>query len=245
VLAARPFPTSVTTVPTIPWLTLSEKVEVTVNAAVGAKAPWVIDIVFEPTGEEGTWVSQTMPPVALVEDVQSAVVLSQLTVAEVVPANPSPVIVTAVPTGPVVGFTVTDGLTVKGAFAELVDSAAMTVCVPAVDSGTSNVQVRSPRLSVLEPVQTTGLASQVTVNSARPSKPVPVTVTEAPTVPVEMERVTWGSTVNRAVAVFVPSLAFNVWEPATEAGMVKAQLKAPAALEVSDPEVQVVIGVAE
>lgn len=42
---------------------------------------------------------------------------------------------------------------------------------------------------------------------------------------------------NAAVAVFVPSLAAMVWDPATEAGTVKPQLNVPVAEEVNEPDV--------
>jgi hypothetical protein len=78
-----------------------------------------------------------------------------------------------------------------------------------------------------------------------PSNPVPVAVTEEPTMPLDVERVMWGSTVNDAVPEFVRSLASRRWEPATAAGTVKAQEKSPDEPAVREPEVQDEIGVAE
>lgn len=151
-----------TSVPTIPWLTLSENVELTVNVAEGEYEPWTMVTVFVPSGDGGTWELQTRPPDEFVFAVQSAIAPFQLTVVEVDPANPVPVTVIAVPTGPEVGVTAVAGVTVKGASAEFELSAAVTVWAPAVASGTGNEQANDPTLFV-DPEQTTGLASQVTV----------------------------------------------------------------------------------
>jgi hypothetical protein len=163
VLARRPLPSSVTTVPTIPCPTLSEKLEVTLNVADGEKDPSAIATVFAPMGDDGTRELQTIPPEALVVVEQSVVVASQVTVADADPSNPLPVTTIAVPTTPDVGLTTTAGSTVKGAFAEFEFSAAPTVCPPAVDEGTENVQSKSPTLFVVETVHETTLASQVSV----------------------------------------------------------------------------------
>jgi hypothetical protein len=72
-----------------------------------------------------------------------------------------------------------------------------------------------------------------------PSKPVPVTVTEVPTIPLDTESVMWGSTVNAADASFVPSLATIECVPATEAGTVNPQLNVPVAVVDSEPDVHV------
>src|ERR1700691_2829132 len=190
VLARRPLPSSVTTVPTIPCPTLSEKLEVTLNVADGEKDPSAIATVFAPMGDDGTRELQTLPPEALLVVEQSVVEGSQVTVEDADPSNPLPVTTIAVPTTPDVGLTTTAGSTVesalpvtmiavptsrpvglttpagstvKGAFAEFEFSAAPTVCPPAVDEGTENVQSKSPTLFVVETVHETTLASQVSV----------------------------------------------------------------------------------
>jgi len=99
-----------------------------------------------------------------------------------------PVIVTDVPTGPVVGFNVSVGaVTVKVAVAVWAEaSVAATVLAPPVEVGTANVQVNVPEVPVCIGVglvvTDTPLKVIVTVEEA--AKPWPDAVTVVPMSPV-------------------------------------------------------------
>jgi hypothetical protein len=66
VLAESPVPARVTTVPTMPWVGLMEKLDVTVNVAPRESAPAVMLAELGPRGDGGTWKVQTIPPDAFV-----------------------------------------------------------------------------------------------------------------------------------------------------------------------------------
>jgi hypothetical protein len=109
-----------------------------------------------------------------------------------------------------------------------------------VVAGTVSVQENPPSAEVVvpPPVQAIALPPQVKENVEPPAKPVPVAVTEVPTIPLVGARTRWAVTVKTAVAEFVPSVAATVWVPAAAVGIVNVQLKLPTLLVESDPDVQ-------
>ncbi len=90
-----------------------------------------------------------------------------------------PETITGEPTTSDVGFRLIPGLRVKVAEAECENtSVAVTMCAPSVETGTVNVALKEPVPPVLEVPMV--IESNVTVTTADPPKPDPVTVNEEP-----------------------------------------------------------------
>jgi hypothetical protein len=209
----------------------------TVKVCVGAvSGPSVAFTVCAPAAAAGTVKTQVNAPTLEVvrePEVQVRTVeTSQVRVTETVPPNPVPVAVTELPTVPLVGERLKLGMTVNPAvpaFDAL--SVAVTVCSPAMLGGTTNVQVNPPTALVLAPTHVIGLVSHFTVYVVLAAKPVPVSETVSPTMPLVGATEIPEVTVNVAVATFdAESVAVTVWVPATAAGTANVQVHAPRAV---------------
>jgi hypothetical protein len=102
--------------------------------------------------------------------------------------RPFPVIVTVVPMPPFVGLSVMDDVTVKVAEADLeLASVIVTVLAPAVEAGTMKVApVKEPVASVVVvPLSVTPEPAKVAVIVEEAVNPVPETVTDVPTLPLD------------------------------------------------------------
>src|SRR5207245_11425235 len=106
-VGAKLLPVTLTPVPTLTVLVLSEIVEPapTVNRAECVLVPSVACTLWEPSDAVGTWNVVVKPPVEF-EVIVVSVVLSQLNVIVVLGENVIPVTVTLVPTGPLDGASV-------------------------------------------------------------------------------------------------------------------------------------------
>ena len=106
---------------------------------------------------------------------------AKLTVIGVLPANPVPVMVTAVPVGPLTGSRVIFETTLKLLDREFVPSIAVMVCAPAVDRGTAKFTEKEPAESDITVV--TLFASYWIVMSEDALKLEPVAFTILPVLP--------------------------------------------------------------
>ena len=101
-----------------------------------------------------------------------------------------------------------DDVTVNEAVGEFVPSVKVNVWAPEVDAGTVNVADKPPVEVVVEVLNVTVVPPNVAVTECEPSKPVPVTVTVEPTLPVVGLKLIEEVIVNVAEAVLVlPSVA--------------------------------------
>ena len=140
-----------------------------------------------------------------------------------------PETVTKEPTAPEVGLRVIPGMRVKVVDAEWENaSVTVTLCVPAMATGAMNDALKAPAALVVEVPMV--VESNVTVTSAEPAKPVPVTMNDEPEVPFD------GLSVVEAITVKVEdaeceeeSMPTTEWAPFVELGIVNAALKDPVA----------------
>jgi hypothetical protein len=121
-------------------------------------------------------------------------------------------------------------------------SVAITV-VPDTPAGTANVQLNAPVAPVVrEPLVQLAIVLVSKTNDVRAAdteKPVPATVTVAPTGPCPGVTVIAGVvTVNVPVAVLPPTSVAMTVVPDTPAGTANVQLNAPVAPAVREPLVQ-------
>jgi hypothetical protein len=160
--------------------------------------------------------------------------------------KPVPATVTAAPRGPWVGLTVIAGVvTVNAPIAVWPPASVAVTVVPDVLLGTLNVQVNAPVAPVVrEPAVQLVIvtASKTSPTALVTEKPVPDTVTVAPSGPWAGLTVIAGVvTINVPVAVWPPvSVAVTV-VPEVPPGALNVQLNVPVAPAVSDPAVQLVI----
>jgi hypothetical protein len=232
--SAKPVPDTVTVEPTLPLVGLRVMAEVTVNVAESVLAlASVIVTVLAPVVEAGTVnVALVNEPVLLVLVVPLRVTGTPSKVAVIVlePAKPVPDTVTVEPTFPLVGLSVMAGITVNEADPDLeLASVIMTVLAPAVWVGTVNVAAGNEPVAsvVVVPLRVTAEPANVAVIVLEPVQPVPETVTVEPTFPLAGLRVIDGLTVKVAVGELVPSVAWTVWLPYTDAGTVNVAENEP------------------
>ncbi len=163
--------------------------------------------------------------------------------------KPVPATVTVAPIGPCPGVTVIAGVvTVNVPVAVLPPTSVAVTVVPDAPAGTANVQVNAPVVPVVrEPlVQLAAVIVLVSktndVSAADTEKPVPETVTLAPTGPCVGVTVIAGVvTVNVPVAVLpLTSVAVTV-VPDVPLGTLNVQVNAPVVPVVREPLVQLVI----
>jgi hypothetical protein len=108
------------------------------------------------------------------------------------PAKPLPDAVTELPAGPLMLDRVMDGITLKVVVAVLpAASVAVMVCAPVTDLGIVNVAEKLPRGPVGTGLMVVvwPMPSYCIVMVELGAKPLPVTVTRLPTVPLLLERV--------------------------------------------------------
>src|SRR3972149_3849287 len=151
--------------------------------------------------------------------------------------KPLPLTVTWSPTKPDVGVMVIPDI-VKVALAKLPEASwAFTVWLPSVTAGTVKVAVKLPVALV---VTNAGLVVTVTSSNLMVTfelgvKPLPLTLTVAPTRPEVGVMVIFCTVVKVAVAFLAAaSWAFTVWTPLVLAGTLKVAVKLPLVLVVTD-----------
>jgi len=212
-LAANPVPLAVTVVPTAPLVGLSVRLAVTVNPAVAVfDEPSVAVITGSPNTPAVTLnVQPENPPVLFVVHVNFEPRLAFAVVVNVIDeltANPVPLAATVVPTGPLVGVSVSLAETVNVAVAVFAEpSVAVTVCAPNAPAVTLNVQPENaPLLFVVhaDVRRTLPLESIVNVMDELAANPVPLAVTVVPTAPLVGLSVNWGVTVYVVVGACPP-----------------------------------------
>lgn len=146
-----------------------------------------------------------------------------------VAANPPPDKVTDEPMPPVEGVSVTC-TTVKIPVGELVPSVARMVLGPAAELGIVKVVPNEPDEDVdtVEGEVVCAVPSYSIVIVAEPMKPVPVTVTTEPTLPlVELRAIEEETTNNEVAMLELASVAWIVFAPAADASTVKEPVKVP------------------
>ena len=200
--------------------------------------PASIAITVVPEVPLGAVNAQEMAPVlpALSDPVVHWVIVTASNTREVTifeTENPVPDTVTAAPTGPCPGATViVSAVTLNVAWADGPTTSVAVTVVPDVPLGTAKAHENAPELFVVsEPlVQTVTVTVSNTsdANAADCEKPVPATVTAAPTGPCFGVTVIAGTvTVNVAEPVFVPSDATIVCAPAGTVGITTVHEKLP------------------
>ena len=164
--------------------------------------------------------------------VKQAVPPLQVTVTAELPANPVPLKATTVPTGPEVGRSTRFASTVKVVAAEFsFASVPVKVYCPFAVEGIVKSQLKLPTLLVVDE-QAVPL-THVTFAFDEPAKPVPLKITDEPTMPEIGVAVRSGTTLNFTLAELkFASVALKVYEPAAIAGTLNVQLNAPDALVV-------------
>jgi hypothetical protein len=207
----KPVPDTVTFAPSGPWV--GPTVIVGVVTANAPAAVWPLGSVARtvvPNVPPGTLNTQSNAPVALVvrEPLEqlTTVTPSKTSFSALVTEKPVPDTVTVTPTGPWVGPTVIVGVVTVNAPVAVGPLASLAVTVvPDVPLGTRNVQVNAPvPLVVKEPfVQLViAFASKTRDSSAVDTeKPVPETVTVAPTGPWAGATVMLGTVTENVVAL--------------------------------------------
>jgi hypothetical protein len=159
--------------------------------------------------------------------------------------KPVPDTVTVDPGAPFVGVTLIEGVvTVNFPVACWPPTSVAVTTVPDVPPGTANVQLNVPAEVVVSPPPMEQL-EMVTPSKTSPTgleteKPVPDTVTVAPTGPCFGLTVIFGVvTVNFPVAVPPPTSVAVTVVPEVPLGTLKVQLNAPVPPAVNEPLVQV------
>ena len=188
----KPDPETVTDAPTGPWAGFTEIAGVvTVNAPVATWPPTSVAVTVVPDVPLGTLnvhVNVPAPPVVKEPLVQLAIdTPSKTSPTECVTEKPVPATVTVAPTGPWAGFTVIAGdVTVNAPVAVWPPTSVAVTVVPDVPTGTLNVHVNAPAPPVVkEPLVQLEIVtpSKTSPTTLATEKPVPATVTVAPTGP--------------------------------------------------------------
>jgi hypothetical protein len=162
---------------------------------------------------------------------------SKVTVITEDPEKPDPVTVNEEPTLPLIGLSVIEAVTVNAPVAVWeAASPAVIECAPFVEAGTVNVALNEPTEFVVTVVGAVVCAtpSNLMVIVEEAAKPVPVTVTVVPTLPLVGLRVMKATMLKVAVATCVDaSVTVTVWAPFVEVpGTVNVALKDPMLLLV-------------
>jgi len=227
-------PLTVTTVPTGPEEAATETNGETVNATEATfDTASVPENVYGPGAVEGIVNGHPNDPDAPAVPEQ-AVPPTQVTRTVEFAAYPSPENVTAVPTGPRDGLTVSVGTTVTVVAAVLLEPSVPTnACAPAVVAGTLNVQLKLPSALVAATWQAVPPLHE-TVTGDLPANPVPLNVTLLPAAAGVGAEVRRATTVTLVDAEFpVPSVATNTWDPPVAGGRASEQPKLPTVLVVA------------
>jgi hypothetical protein len=173
--------------------------------------------------------------------------LSKVSPTELVTEKPVPATVAAAPTGPWPGVTVIAGVvTVNEPVAVWPPESVAVTVVPEVPLGTAKVQENAPEASVdNEPLVQLLMVTPSNTSEARvvdTEKPVPDTVTVAPIGPcVGLTRIAGMVRVNVPVAVWPPASVATTDVPEVPLGTAIVHEKAPLALAVNEPLVQLEI----
>ena len=176
-----------------------------------------------------------------VKDPDESVVMVDDDVVSVVPLNVSaiveegakskPVTVTICPAGPPIGLALICGVTVKTADAlTFLESVALTVCLPAIDTGTEKVAVKDPDELVVmaDGDMASVVLSNVNVTADEFVKPEPVIMMVVPFVPEEGFNEIEGRTLNGAEPrLFDASIPASGYEPAGNPGTLKVAVNIP------------------
>ncbi len=250
----NPVPDTVTVAPTGPWPGATESVGVvTVNEAV-ALAPLASTartLVDEVPG--GTRSVQLKDPAAFVES-EPLVQLAIRTPSNESDSsfdegeNPVPDTVTVAPTGPCPGVTTSpDRPTVNAADALWPPTSVAVTTEDVVPEGTGSVHENAPAADAVSDPLVHAVTTTPSKTSERSGtdgeKPVPETVTEAPTGPRLALRVrASGVTVNAAEVLWPPESVAVTTEEVVPEGTASAQTNAPDAETASEPLVQFATG---
>ena len=249
----KPVPDTVTVAPTGPWAGVTAIAGVvTVNAPVADPPLTSVAATVVPDAPLGTFNVHVKAPVAFVvkEPPAQLVIVTESNTSD---ANafdtvkPVPDTVTVAPIGPWVGvLTVIVGVVTANAPVAVwpPTSVAVTV-VRDAPLGTSDVQLNAPVVFVVkEPLVQLPIVTPSKTNSTvlDTEKPVPNTVTVAPTGPwVGLTVITSGVTMNVPVTVWPPASVAVTVVPDDPLGTVNVQLNAPVPSIVKEPLVQLAI----
>jgi hypothetical protein len=241
----KPVPDTVTVAPCGPWPGLTEIAGVvTVKVVEAVWPPTSVTVTVVPEVPAGTANVHEKSPEASVPsepDVQlETVTPSKLRPTVLDTENPEPDTVTVAPSGPWPGLTDTDGVvTLNVPLAVWPPTSVAVTMVPEVPLGTAKAHEKSPEPSV--PNDPPEQLDTVTPSKTSPTvlsteKPVPETVTEAPTGPwLGLTKITGVVTVKLPLAVCPPPLVAITDVPEVPPGTANVQLKLPEEPVTNDP----------